>query len=157
MEFPPELKKTIAASRVFGASLVASLVVYFLVVEIVKVRFRPFLGFARMRDLQTFRYAVFAVAVGFVILNRVVNGILLRISADRGAEDGVRVLNRASSVSLILAEVPALLGLVLFFVGGLDRDFDILVFVSLVLVFMYFPRESSWIAFLEKQPSSCRF
>jgi hypothetical protein len=32
----------------------------------------------------------------------------------------------------------------LFLVRGLNRDFYALIFVSLILIFMYFPRLASW-------------
>ena len=52
--------------------------------------------------------------------------------------------------------MPAIIGLVLFFLGGLYKDFYVLLFVSLVLIFMYFPRLKNWEAYLADRPVACR-
>jgi hypothetical protein len=56
---------------------------------------------------------------------------------------------------LALAEVPAVLGLTLFLLGGYNRDFYYLLLVSLVLAFMYFPRASVWEARLASSQRIC--
>jgi hypothetical protein len=45
---------------------------------------------------------------------------------------------------MVLAEVPAILGLVMFLIGGSAADFYKLLFASLVLAFIHFPRRSAW-------------
>lgn len=45
---------------------------------------------------------------------------------------------------MVLSEAPGILGLILFLLGGLNIDFYLLLFASLLLVFMYFPRRSGW-------------
>jgi hypothetical protein len=79
-----------------------------------------------------------------VILIRVLRHILLKRSAGDDRKTALHRLERATLVTLVLAEVPGLLGLVLFLIGGLNIDFYFLLFASLLLVFMYFPRRPGW-------------
>jgi len=58
-------------------------------------------------------------------------------------------------LTLCLAEIPALLGLILFLIAGYNRDFYILLFVSLFLLFMYLPRLKNWEDILEHRPPAC--
>jgi hypothetical protein len=91
-----------------------------------------------------------------VIALRLVHGRL--VAAAVRTEDGaaaVRSLFRATVIGLALAEVPALAGLALTLLAGLNMDFYILEFVSAVLVFMYFPRAAAWESVLEKRRPVC--
>ncbi|MCK7583580.1 MAG: hypothetical protein MZV65_54010 [Chromatiales bacterium] len=45
---------------------------------------------------------------------------------------------------LVLGEVPAIVGLALFLVSGQALDFYKLLFVSLFLTFLNFPRAGAW-------------
>jgi len=156
MQKPAEFDKAFAASRSLAMILGASLLVYLLLEEIIRGRYRLFLGFAPMRDLSGLRYAGFGAAVIAVIALRLLHG---RFTASAAASaDGsaaVRALFRAAVVGLTLAELPALIGLALFLVGGLNKDFYLLLFASGTLVFMYFPRQAAWEAVLEKRPRDC--
>jgi hypothetical protein len=152
---PPEFDKAFAAGRTLAAILGASLPVCLLLEEIVRSRYRPFLGFAAIRDIAGLRYAGFAAAVVAVIALRLVHG---RFTASAAADDGstaVRSLFRAAVVGLTLAELPALIGLALFLAGGLNKDFYLLLFVSGALVFIYFPRAAAWEGVLGKRRPAC--
>lgn len=156
MEHARELKKAFAGARFTGAAFVGCLFFYLVLIELVKSRYRPFAGFARLKDVQTLRLVLFVAAVALVVLNRVLNGRLLKKGAGRDPATTVRTLYRAAIISLTLAEMPAIIGLVLFFLGGLYKDFYVLLFVSLVLIFMYFPRLKNWEAYLADRPVACR-
>ena len=156
MEHSRELKKAFGGARFTGAAFVACLFFYLVLIELVKSRYRPFAGFARLKDVQTLRLVLFVAAVALVVLNRVINGRLLKKGAGPDPATTVRTLYRAAIISLTLAEMPAIIGLVLFFLGGLYKDFYVLLFVSLVLIFMYFPRLKNWEAYLADQPVACR-
>jgi F0F1-type ATP synthase membrane subunit c/vacuolar-type H+-ATPase subunit K len=156
VEYPPEFKKTLMTGRLIGAAIVSSLFLYFLVVVFLKAHFKPFLGVSRVQWLQTLRLGFFGAAAVVSILNRLINGRLLKNRIQGDFNRGLRSLFRASVISLALAEVPALIGLVLFLLRGLEMDFYVLLFVSLMLVFMYFPRQKNWEAYLQDQPLSCR-
>lgn len=155
MEYPPQFKNTLKICRLIGAATVFSLFLYFLAVTFLKAHFKPFSGVSRV-PLQTLRLGFFGGAVVATILNRIINGRLLKSRIRGDLNTGLHNLFRASVISLALAEAPALLGLALFFLRSLETDFYVLLFASLVLVFIYFPRQTNWEAYLQDQPVSCR-
>jgi len=157
MEHPPQMKKAFASARFSGAAFVACLLIYLALVEFIKSRYRPFTGFVSLENTQTLRLVLFAAAAVLVVLNRILNGRLLKKGTGSGPDRAVQSLFRATLVSLTLAEAPALIGLALFFLGGLYKDFYVLLFVSLILVFMYFPRLKFWEDYLSNRPAACRF
>ena len=155
---PAAFDRALASARFTAFTLGASLLVYLLFEEIVRARYRPFLGFARLRDPRPVRYAGFAAAIVAVIALRLVHGRITAAAARAADGEGaVRRLFRAAAIGLVLAEIPALAGLALALIGGLNTDFYLLTFVSAVLVFMYFPRASSWESILEKRRPVCPF
>jgi hypothetical protein len=88
--------------------------------------------------------AVVAVGVLLIPVARVMRGALLRKSPADGLDTLLSKLTRASLVTSVLSEAPAVLGLVLFFIGGRREDFYILVLVSIVMFALSFPRMSAW-------------
>jgi hypothetical protein len=144
MDFQDELRGHLKTVRSIGVSIIASLLVYLGVAEFIRARFRPFRGFANIADLQQLRYVFFGLAIMTVIVIRVLRPVLLKKSSQEDEKAVFHRLQRASLVTLVLSEVPGILGLILFILGGLNIDFYLLLFASLLLVFMYFPRLSSW-------------
>jgi hypothetical protein len=131
---------------IIGAAILANLLVYLVLVEILRARMKPFHGFSQipLGQVQTLRYLIYGLAVVFIIFIRFLRGSQLR---GRPGEEPAKILMRLMRVSVltyVLAEIPTLLGLILFFVTGLVRDFYILLFVSLILEFMFFPRRAQW-------------
>ncbi|MBM3294450.1 MAG: hypothetical protein FJY82_07980 [Candidatus Aminicenantes bacterium] len=142
-------------AKTIGAAMMTFPAAAILIVEFVRSNFRPFTGFGGAGHRTALRYALYVAAAASVILLRVVHGSLLR---KRRSEDAPSALSRlvlANLTVLGLAEVPAVLGLALFFLGGFNRDFYVLAFVSLVLMFMYFPRRRTWESYLQGRNSSC--
>jgi len=45
---------------------------------------------------------------------------------------------------VIMSELPALLGLFLFLLAGLNRDFYVLLIISVAVLFIFFPRRRAW-------------
>jgi hypothetical protein len=144
MENRDELVRHLRTVSLVGVSIIVSLFLYLGVEEFIRARFRPFHGFVAVTDLQRLRYAFFALAIVAVILVRILRQALLRRTPGDDPRTALHRLQRASLLTLVLAEVPAIAGLVLFFIGGLNIDFYLLLFASILLVFMYFPRRSAW-------------
>ncbi len=144
MDLQDDLRAHLRTASLIAVSIIVSLLLYLGIVEFIRVRLRPFRGFLAVADLQLLRYAVFAMAILAVILVRVLRPRWLRRAAGEDPKTALHRVEKASLLTLFLAEVPGLLGLVLFLVAGRNVDFYILVFVSLFLVFMYFPRRSAW-------------
>jgi hypothetical protein len=146
-----ELRGPHRTASVIGIAVVASLFVYLLVVEALRAKLRPFHGIASFPGVEALRYVFYGVAVLEVLATRALQGLLLRRSPGDDLRTTVMKLGRTAAVTLCMSEVPALLGLVLFLLGGLNRDFYALLAVSLVLVFMYFPRLRSWEDWVERK------
>jgi len=144
MDIQDELRAHLKTVSLIGVSIIVSLLIYLGIVEFIRASFRPFRGFASVINLQFVRYLFFALAIVTIILSRILRQILLRKSVLDDEKAALHRLQRASLVTIVLAEVPSLLGLILFLMAGLNIDFYFLLFASLLLVFMYFPRRTGW-------------
>ncbi len=144
MEQPAEFNRFLKTSVLVGISILVSLVIYLALGEFIRSQFRPFRGFVSLEAVQTVRYAFFAGAIAAVVLIRILRPLLLKKGPEATGATAVLKLHRTSLFTLALSETPAVLGLVLFLLSGLNVDFYILLLVSFVLVFMYFPRRSHW-------------
>ena len=150
-----ELRKAYKGASLIGGAVIASLFVYGVCVEVIRALFKPFVGFGRVGNPLGLRYTFYAAAIVLVIVNRVLNSIILRNPGRDNLRTTVRKLTRAALVSMVLAESPAILGFVLFLVGGFSRDFYMLLMVSLFLEFMYFPRLRNWKNYVKDKPFRC--
>ena len=139
-----ELRGHLRTVSLIGMSIIVSLLLYLAVAEFIRARFKPFHGFVAMAGLQQLRYVIFGLAIVTIALVRVLRQVLLKKSAPDDHKTALHRLQRVTLLTLVLSEVPGILGLVLFLLGGLNIDFYLLLFASLLLVFMYFPRRSGW-------------
>jgi hypothetical protein len=129
---------------IISVVIMGSLLVYLLVVEIFRAKLSPFTGWVELSSPQSVRYIFYLAAALQIVVIRLLRGLLLRAKSMDSEEKLILKLFRVSIMTSVLAEVPALMGLVLFFLGGFNSDFYILLFVSFFLVFMFFPRISNW-------------
>jgi len=145
MEFETDLKRAFRTTVIVNGTLVASLFIYALMVELIRSQLRPFSGFLVSGiSLQTLRYLAFGAAVGAVLLVRLGGRTLLKTRPGEDPHQLIFRLSRAAVITSAMGELPAILGFVLFLLTGLSRDFYALLFVSLFLEFMYFPRLTVW-------------
>ena len=154
-----ELRKAYRIAAVIGAAMIASLVMYAVVVELIKKQNAPFSGFSPMPDgFEILRYALLAVvAVEFIVI-RFLNTLILsgrvpiRSSPTTAPyAPGVQRLITASIISYALCESVAVYGLVLFFIQGNSNDFYLFLALSLLCFIVYFPRYNTWEEWLEEQ------
>jgi hypothetical protein len=144
---PPELLPRLRTARTVGAALWACLLLQLAAVEVVRAAARPFFGLARLAGGRIpVRYGVYLGAAAIILAIRIING-----------RQAGRKLFPVAIASLALAALPAVLGLVLFLLGGYNRDFYALFFVSMLLMFMYFPRASVWQARRTESGRTCPF
>jgi hypothetical protein len=159
--FLEKLRRTFKTATMLGWGLVGGPAVYLLLVELIRAQNRPFLGYFSTslagESRMTLRYAIYGAAVALVVLLRLINGRQLRTVENLSPEAALSRLQRAGVLALSLAEIPAILGLALFLAAGYNRDFYVLLFVSLFLFFMYFPRLKNWEDILQKNRIPCRF
>jgi hypothetical protein len=146
-----ELKTPHRTVSVIGIAIIASLFIYLVIVEVLRAWMRPFHGLVQLTGINMLRYVFYGIAVIEVLATRFLQGLLLRRAPGDDVKTTGLKLARTAIVTLCLSEVPALLGLVLFLIGGLNKDFYALLAVSLVLVFMYFPRFGSWEDWIERK------
>jgi len=134
----------------------AELLVLVGIVALAGTRLRLRVLVAEQSTVQVFRVVLFVAAAASVLLARITNGrMFARARAAGGEGDRLIVLNRAALSTLASSMVPAVIGFLLYLFAGQVRDFYLLAFVSLLLLFFYFPRPSAWEAVLEDRTTSC--
>ncbi|HPW18976.1 MAG TPA: hypothetical protein PLP83_11460 [Candidatus Aminicenantes bacterium] len=139
-----EIGRALRPATWVAAAALASLFLYLATVEALKATLEPFRGFASVGDTQPLRYAFYGAGAAAVLLILLLRPRLFNRRAGEDAATALLRLQRASFLTVVLGEVPALLGLVLFLIGGGAADFYRLLAVSLVLVFIHFPRRVAW-------------
>ena len=145
MESDSDLKRVFRTTIITNGALVASLFLYAIMVEVIKSRLKPFPGlFVSGLRHQTLRYLFFSAAVGAVVLVRLAGRAMLKVMPGEDYHGLIMRLSRTAVITSALGELPAVLGFILFLLTGFSRDFYLLLFASLFLEFMYFPRLSVW-------------
>jgi hypothetical protein len=139
-----ELRTHLRPAAIVGTALIASLVVDLALVEVLRSVLKPFRGFVGTAGLQPLRLGLFAAAAAVVLVILVLRHRLFRLDPGEDAAAALGRLQRATIVVLVLGEIPAVLGLALFLIGGNAVDFYALLFASLVLTFIDFPRRAAW-------------
>jgi F0F1-type ATP synthase membrane subunit c/vacuolar-type H+-ATPase subunit K len=126
-----------------AVAMISALVVYAALVTIIQFQHQPFVGFAPER-LGQLREGFF-LAILFVLVGvRMSRKSVLKKGTGDSPKTLVNKLRTATIVTFALCEVPAILGLVLFLLGGSAKDFYSLALVSLAFMVLYFPRYRHW-------------
>lgn len=147
MEFRQVIKRTHRIAALVGYSVFGALVLYLVLVELIRRTMAPFYGLYPVSSIQAItkiRYLGYGLSAISVILARVLQSWLLRRKAGSKAQDLLNRLHRTSLIVLIMSELPALFGLIMFLIHGLYRDFYILLVVSIIVLFIFFPRRRAW-------------
>jgi multisubunit Na+/H+ antiporter MnhE subunit len=144
MDIQDELRIHLRSATLIATAVIASLIVYLGLVEVLRAVYRPFRGFATLTYIPQLRYSIFGAAVVVIVLIRVLRPRLLRKAPQEETRTALHRLQRATILTMVLGEVPGILGLGLFLLSGYNIDFYVLVFASLLLVFIFFPRRSAW-------------
>jgi len=142
------------AAIICGA-MAASTVLYALVVAVISAFQAPFWGFAPGAQPSILRSALWTTALVEAGLIGLVRRALLARSRSEGAAAQARRLITTAVVTAALAEVPAILGLVLFMLWGLSGDFYALCALSLALGAIYFPRLDGWRELAAEPAAGC--
>jgi len=144
-----ELKRTYRTNRIIGGAVIGSLILFLVIVEIIKAKLKPFPGFASISNIQPLRLLFYGGAVLQIIFIRLLQPLLYKQAPSGDHKKLLMKLNTAALVTYFVAEVPAILGLILFLLCGLARDFYIFLFLALILELIYFPRAKNWEAWLQ--------
>ncbi len=148
------LRSSFRTLRMTYAGMLSSLGVYWLVVMLTrKVGAIP-AGRGDYSETDWLRYPLYALAAGLVGVVFLVRRRLLRpamVQQRAVGNDAQAYLNAifaAHVVVFALAEIPAILGLALYFVGGYLKDFFAMAALALCAFAAVFPREEQGAAML---------
>lgn len=147
-----ELKKAYRLATIIGIAMIASLFVYAAVVEIIKMNYESFKGFAPFPGIEILRYIFFGIAIlEFFLIRYVKNLILSGRSAVEGLprqkrpfSPNVQRLFTTAIVTYAFCESVVIYGLVLFLIAGSSLDFYLFMVLSLFFYAIYFPRYNQW-------------
>ena len=119
------------------------MLLYAVIVEIFRFKgITPNLLPPAVLDKLRFIFVFLSFALYFMI-NFLNQKVLVKKSADT-QEKLLQKLTLANIISLALCELPALFGFVLFLGSGNPRDFYLLLIISVLLFYVFFPRYSFW-------------
>jgi hypothetical protein len=142
------LRRAYRTAVILGIFMLVSLFFYAYIVESIAPG-RSFLG----AELAFVRYIFYGMAIAqlFVmkfIRNRILSkkeeGELPKLPLGKGHSTDIQKLLTATIVTYAFCEVPAIYGLVLFFLGKNKFDFYALSTLSIILFAVYFPRYPRW-------------
>lgn len=141
--------------QIIAAALAASLLVSAIIVEVLAQQGLIVWSVpGTMLDSLRFVFVFLAFAVYFV-MRFGQQKILVKKPTD-SRETLVTKLRLASLLSLALAELPAVFGLVLFLASGNRRDFYPLLVISLILLYVSVPRYTIWMVWSQPRPAGWR-
>jgi len=143
MEMQGELQEAYERSVSTSWAMVAALVLCPIMVEIVRMYDVSFTGFApqsagRIRDF------VYGLAIILPLCIRSIRKAILKRNKSSDLRTLARKMRTATAITILAAELPALLGLLMFLLGGVYREFYIALAFSLLVLFVYFPRQYHW-------------
>ncbi len=154
-----DLRKAYRMTAFIGLAMIASLVVYAVVVDLIKKQNAPFGGYAPMPDaIVMLRYALLGVAAVEFFVIRLMNRLMLsgkvplrNSPATARFAPEVQRLVSSSVVTYALCESVAMYGLVLFLIQGNTGDFYLFLAVSLFYFIVTFPRYGNWEEWVAEQ------
>jgi hypothetical protein len=132
------LKARYLAINFIGLAMIASVFVYAGVVELIKWKLAPFAGFATLDPgtVALIKYVFLALAAAQYGIIKALQKILPTRSVEN--------LSMAAIITFALCESVAVLGLVLFLLGGQGMDFYIFMVISLGFFYLFFPKYEQW-------------
>jgi F0F1-type ATP synthase membrane subunit c/vacuolar-type H+-ATPase subunit K len=152
MEYEADLQREYRTTTIIAAAMASALLVYTAIVEVMKYQHSPFTGFspesvASLRDIF-----LLSILVVLVAIRKIRISILKKEKTDN-LESLVKKLKVSTIITFAFCEVPAILGLIIFFLGGFAKEYYILLTCSMVSMFIYFPRYRHWKAFVGRATS----
>jgi hypothetical protein len=132
------LKSRYLAVNFIGLAMIAAVLVYSGVVEVIKWQWAPFAGFTKLppQTASLLKYIFLALAAAQFVIIKVVQKILPARSLDN--------LPQAAIITFALCETLAIFGLVLFLLTGSGLDFYIFMVISLGYFYLFFPKYEQW-------------
>ena len=138
------LRQAYRSTVIVCAALIASLFPYLLVVEIVRRQIGHDGYLVDAGQIALLKYVFFILALLPYVIPRLIKRHLTAMAPRESIEVLIARLRTATLLSYVLSEVPAVFGLVLFFLAGSYKAFYALWFLSLVSMLVHFPRLRAW-------------
>jgi F0F1-type ATP synthase membrane subunit c/vacuolar-type H+-ATPase subunit K len=154
-----ELKMGYRTTAIVGVAMLSALFFYAVVVEILLRTGSYSTTSADSQDvIRVLRYAFLGTSIAMPFLAGVVRNITLSKQVATSSpqyksplSEPMARLRTASMITYAFSEVPALLGFILFILGGSRLDFYVLLAIALLSSYIYFPRYSQWEEWLKRQ------
>ncbi len=154
---PAGLRKVYRTTVTIGLAMMAGLVVFAIVVELIKKQHAAFTGYAPLSAdaFTTLRYTLLTFAAVEFFVIRMVNKAVLSAKAPEtrtaSAAAPFAQLMSAAIVTFALCESVALCGLVLFLIQGDTADFYLFLMISLGYFTVHFPKYAKWEAWVREK------
>ncbi len=139
-----DLRKTYHIAVMVNAAVIGTLIIYAAVIEVIRGQLAPLQGLSEGSNINFLRYALYGIAIINIFIIRILRRGLLRKPSSDKPKLFRSILLKASIITAVFCEIPAILGLCLFLLIGSVRDYYQLAGVSFIMVFLYFPRYGSW-------------
>jgi hypothetical protein len=134
-----ELKRAYEKSVSMSWAMIAALVLYPLTVEVVRMSNASFSGFDPHLAGQSKDF-IYGIAILLPLCIRTLRKVILKRGRPSDLATLARRLLVADAFTMLIAQVPAVLGLLLFLLGGLYKEFYISIGYSALVMAAYFPR-----------------
>jgi len=144
MEYLKDLKRAHQMSVILYIAFMASLGIYVVVLEILKAEFKDFQGTLESYQFPWIRYVFYGLGLLQFFIIRLIRQILTKGLTTTEIKALIAHLNKMSILTAAFCEAPAIFGLISFFLNGNLRDFYVLMAMSFILFFLYFPKYSNW-------------
>jgi hypothetical protein len=139
-----ELRQTYRTTAIACAAMIAALFPYLAVVELVRAQLGGAGYLMDAREVELLAYVLYGLALLPFIVPHLIKRHVISGASQEGEGALVMRLRTATFLSYALSEVPAVFGLLLFFLAGLNTAFYVLWFLSLLSMLLQFPRLRSW-------------
>jgi hypothetical protein len=151
MEGQDRLKKDFKVTSMVSMAMIASLLIYPAIVEVIKYQNAPFEGFGT-QSLSQLKDMFLIVPVFMFLMVRLVRNSILKKSRSDDLNALLNKLKISTILTLALCEISAIVGLVLFLTGGLYKEFYVLLLCSMAAMVIYFPRLDHWAVWIRSTP-----
>jgi hypothetical protein len=139
-----ELRQAYRTTTIVCAAMIAALFPYLAVVELVRGHLGGSDYLLDARQIELLAYVLYGLALLPFIVPHLIKRHVTAAAPREGETTLLIRLRTATFLSYALSEVPAVFGLVLFFLAGLHKAFYVLWFLSLLSMLLHFPRLRTW-------------
>ena len=139
-----ELRQAYRTTAIVCAAMIVGLFPYLAVVELMRGQLGSAGYLMDSQQIELLAYVLYGLALLPIIVPHLIKRHVVAAASQEG--EGVLIirLRIATFLSYALSEVPAVFGLLLFFLARLNTAFYVLWFLSLLSMLVQFPRLRTW-------------